>query len=68
MFVPASLVIHDGRPTQRQEDHGFPSTFRDWAAECTNFPNEVPEAALMLSVTRWRPPIVAVIYSRSAAS
>lgn len=26
--------------------HGFRSTFRDWAAECTNFQNEVAEAAL----------------------
>jgi integrase len=26
--------------------HGFRSTFRDWAAECTKFPNEVCEAAL----------------------
>ena len=26
--------------------HGFRSTFRDWAAETTNFPGEVPEAAL----------------------
>jgi integrase len=26
--------------------HGFRSTFRDWAAECTNFPNEVIEMAL----------------------
>lgn len=26
--------------------HGFRSTFRDWAAERTNFPNEVCEAAL----------------------
>jgi integrase len=26
--------------------HGFRSTFRDWAAETTNFPNEVCEAAL----------------------
>jgi integrase len=26
--------------------HGFRSTFRDWAAECTAFPNEVAEAAL----------------------
>jgi integrase len=26
--------------------HGFRSSFRDWAAECTNFPNEVCEAAL----------------------
>jgi integrase len=26
--------------------HGFRSAFRDWAAECTNYPNEVCEAAL----------------------
>jgi integrase len=26
--------------------HGFRSTFRDWAAECTNFTNELCEAAL----------------------
>ena len=26
--------------------HGFRSTFRDWSADCTNFPNEVCEAAL----------------------
>lgn len=26
--------------------HGFRSSFRDWAAECTPFPNEVCEAAL----------------------
>src|SRR5271169_1360619 len=26
--------------------HGFRSTFRDWAAECTNFPAEVVEMAL----------------------
>ena len=26
--------------------HGFRSAFRDWAAECTNFANEVCEAAL----------------------
>ena len=26
--------------------HGFRSTFRDWAAECTNFPSDVAEAAL----------------------
>ena len=26
--------------------HGFRSTFRDWAAECTNYPNEVVEMAL----------------------
>jgi integrase len=26
--------------------HGFRSSFRDWASECTNFTNEVCEAAL----------------------
>jgi integrase len=26
--------------------HGFRSTFKDWASERTNFPNEVSEAAL----------------------
>lgn len=26
--------------------HGFRSTFRDWAAECTNFPHKLCEAAL----------------------
>jgi hypothetical protein len=33
----------------KQEDitaHGFRSAFRDWTAECTEFPNEVCEAAL----------------------
>jgi len=31
--------------------HGFRSTFRDWAAERTNFPNEVVEMALAHSVS-----------------
>ena len=26
--------------------HGFRSTFRDWAAECTDYPREVAEMAL----------------------
>lgn len=30
--------------------HGFRSTFRDWAAECTNFPREVCEMALAHSI------------------
>ncbi len=30
--------------------HGFRSTFRDWAAECTDHPNEVAEAALAHAV------------------
>lgn len=28
------------------DSHGFRSTFRDWAAECTNYPRELAEAAL----------------------
>jgi integrase len=31
--------------------HGFRSTFRDWAAEATNYPREVAEAALAHSLT-----------------
>jgi integrase len=31
--------------------HGFRSAFRDWAAECINFTNEVCEAALAHAVT-----------------
>jgi integrase len=30
--------------------HGFRSTFRDWAAERTNFPSEVSEMALAHAV------------------
>jgi integrase len=30
--------------------HGFRSTFRDWAAERTNFPSEVAEMALAHTV------------------
>jgi integrase len=31
--------------------HGFRSTFRDWAAECTDFPDYVVEMALAHSVS-----------------
>jgi hypothetical protein len=30
--------------------HGFRSSFRDWAGDCTNFPKEVAEAALAHTV------------------
>jgi integrase len=30
--------------------HGFRSTFRDWAAEATNFPRDVAEMALAHSI------------------
>jgi integrase len=31
--------------------HGFRSTFRDWAAECTTYPNEVAEMALAHAIS-----------------
>jgi len=31
--------------------HGFRSTFRDWASECTNYPREVCEMALAHAVS-----------------
>jgi integrase len=41
------------RRLQRAEitAHGFRSTFRDWAAEMTNFPNEVVEMALAHTIS-----------------
>jgi integrase len=40
----ASLLTEMGR--NDITTHGFRSTFRDWAAECTNFPRELAEVAL----------------------
>jgi integrase len=35
--------------------HGFRSSFRDWAAERTNYPNHIVEMALAhVSAIRWR--------------
>ena len=31
--------------------HGFRSTFRDWCAECTDFPREVAEMALAHAIS-----------------
>ena len=39
-----------GRPGARLSGHGFRSSFRDWAAEQTNTPREVVEAALAHTV------------------
>jgi integrase len=36
----------DPRQAKEVAPHGFRSTFRDWAAERTNFPNEMVEMAL----------------------
>jgi integrase len=50
----AMLEVLRGLSSLREENqltvHGFRSTFRDWAAECTAFPNEVCEAALAHAV------------------
>jgi hypothetical protein len=50
--------------------HGFRSSFRDWAAETTNFPREVAEAALAHAVGDKveGPPIVGATCSRSGAN
>ena len=48
--------------------HGFRSSFRDWGAEKTSFPNEVLEMALAHAVgTRQKPPIGAAICSNDGA-
>jgi integrase len=42
-----SLLMTLGRMNRADVTvHGFRSTFRDWAAECTAFPSEVVEMAL----------------------
>ena len=40
--------LHFSRPLGQHEvtAHGFRSSFRDWASECTSFPREVCELAL----------------------
>ncbi len=40
-----------GKPAFRSSPHGFRSTFRDWAAERTNFSREVCEMALAHTVS-----------------
>jgi integrase len=42
----AMLALLDRMDRSDLTAHGFRSTFRDWAAECTNYPNEVVEMAL----------------------
>jgi len=46
LSVTALLVLLRRMKIDGATVHGFRSTFRDWAAECTNFPNEACEAAL----------------------
>lgn len=47
-MTTASLLkmVKEMRPGLNLTTHGFRSTFKDWAAEHTNFPNEVSEMAL----------------------
>lgn len=42
----ACLAVLKRMERQDLTVHGFRSTFRDWAAECTDFPGEVVEAGL----------------------
>lgn len=46
----AMLALLDRMGVGDAVPHGFRSTFRDWAAECTTFPNIVAEAALAHSI------------------
>src|SRR5208282_4972868 len=46
LLMTALLTLLRRMNIQDATVHGFRSTFRDWAAECTKFPNEVCEAAL----------------------
>ena len=46
LLVTALLMLLRRMKIENATVHGFRSTFRDWAAECTNFSNEVCEAAL----------------------
>jgi hypothetical protein len=39
-----------GKPASGHVPHGFRSTFRDWAGECTAYPRELAEAALAHTV------------------
>ncbi len=50
LSVMALLVLLRRMKIEDATVHGFRSAFRDWAAECTNFSNEVCEAALAHAV------------------
>jgi len=47
----ALLMLIRGMEAGKLTSHGFRSTFRDWAAETTAFPNEMVEMALAHSVS-----------------
>lgn len=45
--VTTAAMLKAARSIRADVDsHGFRSTFRDWAAECTNYPRDLAEAAL----------------------
>jgi integrase len=46
LSAPALDMVLSRMKIEGATVHGFRSAFRDWAAECTNFTNEVCEAAL----------------------
>ncbi|WP_316186210.1 MULTISPECIES: tyrosine-type recombinase/integrase [unclassified Bradyrhizobium] len=47
----AMLALLDRMGRSDLTAHGFRSTFRDWAAECTNYSNEVVEMALAHTIS-----------------
>lgn len=47
----AMLALLDRMGRSDLTAHGLRSTFRDWAAECTNYPNEVVEMALAHTIS-----------------
>jgi integrase len=50
LSVNALKKVLSGANVQGPTVHGFRSSFRDWAGECTAFPREVAEAALAHTV------------------
>lgn len=48
--VALSKALHLAAGTKDVTVHGLRSTFRDWAAEATDYPNEVVEMALAHAV------------------
>ena len=55
VFPIATAAMHEllktMRPGERVTVHGFRSSFRDWCAEQTNYPNEVAEQALAHTIS-----------------
>jgi integrase len=63
----AMLALLERMSSSDLTAHGFRSTFRDWAAECTAYPNEVVEWRWRTrSAARLKRPIAVEICSKSA--